>query len=309
MPIKILSSYLLCLCVAGSLYAQEEKAVVKDCVVSGVVTKVGTAEPVRRALVTMMSSRGGETAEGEEIKGGRTVKTDGAGHFEFRNVSCTEHALLVEKNGYNRLRATNSRTWLEGMSVTLKPAEYLHLAIELEPSTVISGKVIDEEGEPMMMAQVSAVSASVANGQRPMVPAGSVTTDDRGEYRIFGLPPGRYFVKVEFGNRMRMSYGSTYYPNAKSMEQAIPLTLKPGLEARADIRFVASHLARVTGHIQGLREGEQAEVTLTTVGGYGGTMHELFTQDAFKFEAVVPGDYVVLASQLPTQAEAETSSQ
>jgi hypothetical protein len=59
---------------------------------------------------------------------------------------------------------------------------------------IISGRVLDEDGEPLPWAQVSALREVYFRGKRKLSLEALVPTNDLGEYRLFGLKPGRYFV-------------------------------------------------------------------------------------------------------------------
>ena len=62
--------------------------------------------------------------------------------------------------------------------------------------TAMIVNVFDEDGEPVAMVNVQALRQSYVRGQKQLAPASSASTNDRGEFRIFGLPPGRYFLSA-----------------------------------------------------------------------------------------------------------------
>src|SRR6185369_16666479 len=65
------------------------------------------------------------------------------------------------------------------------------------PTGVISGRVVDDDGHPMRDIEVQALVAVYEAGERRVVPQGNLaTTNDRGEFRLFWLPPGNYYVEV-----------------------------------------------------------------------------------------------------------------
>jgi len=68
--------------------------------------------------------------------------------------------------------------------------------VALNPTGAISGRIFDEFGEPVIGAEVRAMKSFYQRGGRILVPMQSAVTDDRGEYRLFWLSPGRYFVSA-----------------------------------------------------------------------------------------------------------------
>src|SRR4029079_18654873 len=86
---------------------------------------------------------------------------------------------------------------------------------------VITGRVLDEFGDPVSDVQVAALRPQTVGGSRRLVNMGRPgTTNDIGEFRLFGLPPGDYFVSATFRNQFgpfaesddRSGYAPTYYP-------------------------------------------------------------------------------------------------
>ena len=62
-----------------------------------------------------------------------------------------------------------------------------------------TGRVLDEEGEPLARAVVTVLRQQYVRGEKQLAPAGADQSDDRGQYRVFGLPPGDYFVSASAG--------------------------------------------------------------------------------------------------------------
>ena len=83
------------------------------------------------------------------------------------------------------------------------------------PQGVISGRVVDEDGDPISGASVQILRQAYMRGRKQLTPAQSNMTNDKGEYRIFGLAPGKYFVTATHSSvEFEQVYGVTYYPNA-----------------------------------------------------------------------------------------------
>ena len=112
---------------------------------------------------------------------------------------------------------------LQSRSPTVRTADKILVA--LPRGSVISGRVSDEFGEPVANAVVSAMRYGYAAGARRLMPAPGQnsrdTTDDQGQFRLFGLPPGEYIVSATLralagrGDRSsaeNTGYAPTYYP-------------------------------------------------------------------------------------------------
>ncbi len=157
--------------------------------------------PLRHALVTL---------SGTGIRGGTQVLSDDEGRFGFPALVAGRYTLTAERAGYvktyygSNLPARGPATPIaisDGQQVT-------DVRVNLLRGAVLTGTIYDENHRPMPTAQVHADYLLFVNGDRRAVPlpGGSmfVTTDERGVYRIYGLPPGDYRVFVGGGSGARM---------------------------------------------------------------------------------------------------------
>jgi protocatechuate 3,4-dioxygenase beta subunit len=108
---------------------------------------------------------------------------------------------------------------------------------------VITGRVTDADGRPVIEQQVNIYPAEyVESGKQHTVYAiGSIQTDDRGIYRVFGLPAGRYKVAVgrsdddlndSYGQPRNISYKQVFHPNASDRSKATIIEVREGSEAK-----------------------------------------------------------------------------
>ena len=110
-----------------------------------------------------------------------------------------------------------------------------HLDFTLVRGGVITGKVVDAEGRPVIEESVTAIPLQETS-RRPFFNSASVMTDDRGVYRIFGLPANTYRVAAarddsnSFPGRIRDAYKRTYYPAAADIAQATTIDVSEGSE-------------------------------------------------------------------------------
>jgi uncharacterized protein (DUF2141 family) len=172
-------------------------AVVKgSAVLAGIVTSDDSRSvPIRRALVTLTGGAGGivQTA------------TDDDGRFAFVDLPAGSYALIAEKPGYVKT-FVGSRRAGRGPSTPMGLQDGQRLttvAIKLLRGAVIAGTVFDENGHAVPSAQVTVLQPHLVNGERRIVSVPGIaswaTTDDRGRYRFYGVPPGEYTVRSSGG--------------------------------------------------------------------------------------------------------------
>jgi hypothetical protein len=122
----------------------------------------------------------------------------------------------------------------------------------------VSGRVVDEDGDPMARATVTALHYSYNQGRKQLIQGGFASTNDLGEFQMIDVVPGRYFFEATAPSRMRnlpghdagpeQAYAPTYYPNALDLSQATATEVKPGAEL-GNLEF---HLKqRLAYHVRG----------------------------------------------------------
>lgn len=219
--------------------------------IRGHVVAADTGQPLRKAQVRVVSP---------ELRENRMVSTDTDGKYEVKDLPAGRYQVTVTKGSYVSLSYGQSRPFEAG-----KPLEILDTQIvekvdfALPRGGIITGKIVDEFGEPIADVRVMPMRYQYVQGRRRLNPAGRVaTTNDIGEYRIFGLAPGPYFLSatIQGGAMMMMSdasddrsgYAPTYYPGTPDASQAQRITLGIG-QAVSDINLalVPTRTARISG--------------------------------------------------------------
>ncbi len=189
-----------------------------------VVTDEETVQPVKRAEVRAIVA-GGEP---------RTTYTDASGAFAFTNLPTGRFTIEASKPGYVRTAYGARRHDRPGTPVTLTDTQKKQvLQLRMARGSVITGRVVDEFGQPAQGARVRAQMARTVNGERTLVEVPIVgamfgeAADDRGVYRLYGLPAGDYVISATprnsgFGDIRRMSE-----MEIRSAEQAIKQPQSP----------------------------------------------------------------------------------
>jgi hypothetical protein len=223
-------------------------------IIRGTVVAADNGSPIRRAQVRI----GGQGAQG------RLATTDAQGRFEIRELPAGRYTVSASKGGfvsvqYGQRRPSESGTPLEiGAGQTLEK-----VVIALPRGSVISGRITDEFGEPVANAVVTSLRYGYAGGARRLMPAGGQnsrdTTDDQGQFRLFGLSPGDYIVSASFRSGggeatdpsgENTGYAPTYYPGTSSVADAQRVSVAIGQEQTSVIfSLIATRLVRVSGAV------------------------------------------------------------
>ncbi|MGA2131045.1 MAG: carboxypeptidase-like regulatory domain-containing protein [Bryobacteraceae bacterium] len=226
-----------------------------------------------------------------------TARSDSAGHFRLAATQPMIY-LQISRAGYinaNRNVKTNPD----------KPAS--DLRIDLTPTAVISGKLVDDEGSPVEGAQVTALRYQLVNGERKLQPGSGTWTaaDDLGTYRIANLPAGRYYVRATAGalGNWDGRYMGEYYPGGLQPTADGLVEVKAGEERRGiDLRFTKHEGVTVEGRIA-MADGSAApkhwpHVHMST-DEFGGPSFFAFRSSpdgTFRFAHVPPGVYTLRAN-------------
>jgi hypothetical protein len=196
--------------------------------IAGRILTAEGGQPVRRARVAI---------SGGELPGGRAVLTDDAGAFEFPNLPAGRYTVNVSKSGFVSVSYGQRRPLQSGTPIQLGDGEDLkNLEMRLPRGSVISGHVFDETGEPMPGTNVRVMMYRYAQGNRQLVPAGNGQTDDRGQYRVWGLNPGEYYVSAVSRNP-NVNVGPAGRGGPAGRAGVVP---PPGLEAALAARGLVS---------------------------------------------------------------------
>jgi len=287
--------------------------------IRGRVLAIDGAGPIRRAQVRISGS---EVAP-------KAALTDAEGRFEFRELPAGRFTLQASKPGFVSVQYGQTRPFESGKPIELADKQSLDNAdIGMPRGSVIAGRIVDEFGDAIPDVSVSAMRQTWQNGRRRLVPSpGRVAqTNDLGQFRIYGLPPGDYYVSATLRGALDMmemevmmvagasapagptasapksGYSSTYYPGTPSIAEAQRISLAAGQESSsADFALVAVRLARVSGIVIG-SDGKPLEgAAVSTVPAnreFGGlAQHNARTakDGSFTLNSVPPGDYTLQA--------------
>jgi hypothetical protein len=233
--------------------------------ITGRVLAADNGRPVKRARVFASAS---------ELPGGRGMLTDDTGAFDLTELPAGRYTLTVSKSGFVALSYGQRRPLQAGTPLQLADGQQLKaIEFQLPRGSVISGHVLDEDGDAMPGLTVRVMRYQYLQGERRLTPAANGQTDDKGLYRVWGLMPGEYYVNAvargggpggQFGrpggfaggrggragspggapDPEQVNYAPTYYPGVPSVNEAKAVNVGLSQEV-LDISF-AMQLVRVS---------------------------------------------------------------
>jgi hypothetical protein len=218
----------------------------------------------------------------------RTTVADANGAFELPGLGPGTYRIHATRDGYLPAEFGRRASGQSGVPVEIYEGQVpSDVEIVMTPTGVITGHVSLRD-EPLSHTIVRALKAAYVDGERQLSVAEWAETDDRGEYRLFGLAPGTYFVsatpraraRIEGttlvtpvmatngnGNRReertpikeenlsaaafeRSAIAPQFYPNTPTIEAALPVALTAGaVVAGIDFALAPSPPMRIRGMV------------------------------------------------------------
>lgn len=177
-------------------------------------------------------------------------ETDAQGHFSISGIEPGEYTIAVERAGFTLESA--GAAGAPGPTVKIDTGQSLNdLNLRAAPLGVIAGQVVDSEGEPARGATVEALHYVYVSGKKQLRSVAGARSGDRGDFRLFGLRAGTYYLKAT--GRQAAPFDVldnatvTFFPGTADPSRAAPITLRPGDQTRGfDIRLQSSgaHIIR-----------------------------------------------------------------
>lgn len=225
-------------CVSGTIWAQVAPLPPStgDSAIEGTTVDAVTGEPVRKAIVTLSGSAV------------RTAISGVDGRFVFERLP--EGTYQVAGTRAERLGGT-----LSDRLKLAKAERVTGVVVKVTAPAAVSGRVLDEDGDPITGAHVSLLRPNYARRTEEFGQVYRATTDDRGEYRIHSVRPGRYTLRAE-ATVLNPQFAQSLYvpmvpPNTRAAEV---IRLSPGTDFRADIRMEKQRPTTITGRFVGMPE-------------------------------------------------------
>jgi hypothetical protein len=244
-----------------------------------------------------------------------TATSDASGAFAIASVEAGQYRLSATRLGYVSTDYGSQDYLSGGIAFTLTPGRRMSgVVLRMTPGGVITGRVGEDDGDPLAFVQVQALRYHYAQGRRQLSAYASGTTNDIGEYRVYGLPPGRYYVIVSpphTSSRTRPAPASqpdaenvpTYYPGTPNLASAAPVDVGPGAQLKGvDLVISKAHTVTVRGHLTdaAASNARHPMIYLAPRGLAGfSSINRIATLDAsgnFEFRGVPAGAYNLIAT-------------
>lgn len=286
----------------------------------GFVVRIGTNDGLSKAIVELRPVD--DTGSAPYFT---TTLVDGS--FSFHNLKPGRYRISASRNGYVPNEA--------GPAVTLKADDNLtKLIVPMTLAGAISGRIYDQTEHPLANADVQAMKASYEEGRRVLRFVRSITTNDLGEYRLFGLAPGRYYISalhpdggrpripgepqgrsggfVAWGRRVTTRplatgpagpYVPVFFPNTPDEQNAEPVDLAAGADfGGVDITVFPVQKRVVRGIVIDDITGLPARNARLVVSRYPARINDNpyigvdSTGGSFEVSSLLPGSYVLVAT-------------
>lgn len=283
----------------------------KLAVVEGKVISQTSGTPLKKVMLRLSPATMGGAG------GAVTTESDDEGRFSFPRVEPGTYTLRGERAGYAS-QAYNAHSGSGyGAPIELKEGtEVKNIVFKMVPNAILSGKVLDEDGDPVSKAPVMVLRTAYRTSGKQLQPFSNGTTGANGEFSI-SVPPGRYYLATTPMNNIVMSptaqsakppedapemtYCPTFYPNSPDELGAAQIIATAG----ADLRGIDIHLAKVkTYRVRGQISESSGKIgSLQLMPKVVSALYNLMNkvtsvqQDrSFEFVSVLPGVYNLMGN-------------
>jgi hypothetical protein len=308
---------LLGLCVlllSGLLFAQQpEPPASKKGSIAGSVINSQSGQPISNAEVSLTRQ---DATPVLTVAGGGPVPpptmwramTDPRGRYQFADLEAGRYSLWVQRQGFG-----NSENSVSGARLLLSAGEVAPgVDIELTPKMSMSGRVVDEAGEPVPYVGVRVLQEQYIKGRKQLSAArgGGVQANERGEFLLAGvwtgpivleLAPIRVYQPTPTGATPAapdMVYSVSYYPGTADVSKALRIEPSPGVQRSGlEGKMLKTRASRIKGSVRDHTGQLAANCSvllkpMDTLGDPFLMAHVTKAQNgAFEFQHIVPGPY------------------
>lgn len=281
-------------------------------VITGTVVDPVTGDGVSRVQVRARAASGTTVAA--------TVTND-VGEYELDNLPDGTYTIMASRANYV-VTSTTQTNGAGGPTVSILGGRVVEaINIQLQRAAVIAGHISDELGDPMVDVQVMAMRYQYIRGRRRLLPVGDrATTDDLGEFRLYGLTPGIYYVSVLVSMAAsqvapsevsRLVYPQTFYPGTTNSSEAQPLLAAAAETATVSFSVSPTRAVSVAGSVFDSEGRAVARASVSAARGLGELTAGLTVTSGvdgrYTLNGLTAGDYVFRISA-PEQGEAATQT-
>jgi hypothetical protein len=264
----------------------------------GRVVAADTGQPLRKAQVRIFAA---------ELRENRMATTDGDGKYEFKELPAGRYNVSASKGSYVALQYGQQRPFEAGKPVEILDRQTVEkVDFALPRGGVITGRILDEFGEPLPDAQVMAQRYQNIGGRRRLGLAGRpASTNDIGEFRLFAIPPGQYYLSATLRNMGmgdtddRSGYAPTYFPGTSNLAEAQKVTIGLGqVVSDMNMALMPARTARITGTAHDSQGRPMMGVVMAAPRGDSmmmmfGPPGQIRPDGTFTINGLAPGNYLL----------------
>jgi protocatechuate 3,4-dioxygenase beta subunit len=261
-----------------------------------------SGQPVARAAVSLRDELARNVWPSSSAAA-PSVLAGADGRFVFEGVRPGRYRLVAEKAGYVSQAYGARRGSTDGVFLDVSPGRVVSdINIAMTRLGAVSGRVLDEAGEPLRGSNVRVYRRGYSGGEATLVSVTATTTDAFGNYSI-SLAPDAYYLaaippRVAGSGSSPERYVTTYYPASTDAAAALPLDVSPGgTWPSIDIWLRKEKAVRVRGHIAGAPV--PALLILTPRGQYTPQASQFVSpgeDGTFEFTDIAAGHYTLVAA-------------
>jgi len=295
------------------LAAHDDAGTAGTASMTGVVVRAGTGEPIAGAQVVAapdgrdggwLLSRLSDTAPPSFLP---QATTDGQGRFLIADLKAGAYLVVAQRSGFARPPYGAGSPDRPGVRITVAPKQAVqNVVVQLVPGGVISGRVANENGEPVAgMTVLIQRSGYGADGRKTLTSVAESRTNNNGVYRAYWITPGRYYALAEPLRSdpaaiAEAGYLPTYYPGVSDESAAAAIDVAPGGEIGAiDFTVTRQRVFRVRGQLPPSETPLHADLIWLVSKNHvpdGGHREGEISNGRFEIGNVPPGSYWVRAS-------------
>jgi hypothetical protein len=158
--------------------------------VSGMVVRAGTTETVGQTHILL-------TKVGGTLSDSITTIAEANGTFLLPDIRAGQYRIFFQHDDYLRGEYGQSGVDAPGRPITVGAGQRIsNLTLAIVPACVITGQILDDNGDPISRIYVRVLRAADTQSERKLVKVAERQTNDRGQYRIYELPAGKYFISA-----------------------------------------------------------------------------------------------------------------
>jgi hypothetical protein len=189
-----------------------------------------------------------------------TTTTDRDGRFSFKDVGPGQYTVRVQKEGFFGQPEGGINQPTAAVDIRVAAGEAAEANLAMIPGAIIGGRVFDANGQLMSNAAVQAFTVAYAFGHAVLAPLVSKVTDDRGEYRLFWVPPGDYYIAAtprpaapSPGVPAATSQVKTFYPGVNEIAESRMISIRGGEDLGGmDIGIRTPRSFKISGQVSSL---------------------------------------------------------